>query len=440
MLADIALISCSIASISRMAFGNWFQLEQLIYIMNLLWLLTILIRRHPRSYGPADVTDRLRIFIRRWLTLMAALAIWNQLDSIHPSSGFLLFAPGIIFLALKIPAVWLTDGWFGTYTPDFSSKKILIAGTGKTALAVRDYLRANPSEGEVVGLLRTETDPLVADRSGSFTDLKEVLKKSPIHELLIAVDMREEKTIRNLIRQAEKNGIRPVVAADYQNTFHRNVNVQRLGTIPVFRIREVPLDDQILRMWKRIFDVVFAASVLILLSPILLVIAAAIRLDSAGPVFYRPIRIGRAGKPIRIFKFRSMKHQAGPPSQKSTERNDERITRVGRFLRRYSLDEIPQFINVLTGEMSVVGPRPHRPDLDQRFRQAFYTYPTRRYIKPGITGWAQVNGWRGPTETRLQYAARTLHDLWYMEHWSLLLDAAIIVLTLFGRKTRTNAF
>lgn len=441
LLTDIALITYSTIVVSQLVFSDWFALERLIYIMNLLWLATVMTHRRRRSYGPLNFSGRLRMISRRWFTMMAMLAIWNQMDPAYPESGIKLFLPGIIFLLLEIPAIWLTSEWLSVYRKENPKKKILIAGTGKTGMAIREYFQANPTEGEVIGFLQQHKDTSIGSSIlGSYADLPDVLKKFPVHELIVAVDMREKETIRQLIQLAEKSGIRPVVAADYQAAFHRNVDAQRLGSIPVFRIREVPLDDQMLRIWKRVFDVVFSAAVLMMLSPVLLLIALAIKLDSPGPVFYRPIRIGRSGERIRIFKFRSMKHQSGQPSQKSTERNDERITRVGRFLRRYSLDEIPQFLNVLAGQMSVVGPRPHRPDLDLRFRQAVYTYPVRQYIKPGITGWAQVNGWRGPTETRLQFAARTLHDLWYMEHWSLLLDAAIIVLTLFGRKTRTNAF
>ena len=136
-----------------------------------------------------------------------------------------------------------------------------------------------------------------------------------------------------------------------------------------------------------------------------------------------------------------MRHSSQPSDKtRSTSANDDRITLVGKFIRGYSLDELPQFINVFNGEMSVVGPRPHRLDLDRRFQQIAPGYMVRQYIKPGITGWAQVNGWRGPTETKYQYIARTLHDLWYIEHWNLALDIYIIFLTLFGKNTRKNAF
>jgi lipopolysaccharide/colanic/teichoic acid biosynthesis glycosyltransferase len=136
-----------------------------------------------------------------------------------------------------------------------------------------------------------------------------------------------------------------------------------------------------------------------------------------------------------------MKHnQTAADRTKSTALNDDRITRVGKIIRKYSLDELPQFINVLIGDMSVVGPRPHRLDLNKRFQQNTQNYLVRHYVKPGITGWAQVNGWRGPTETKYQYIGRTLHDLWYIEHWNFALDLYIIYLTIIGKGTRNNAF
>jgi exopolysaccharide biosynthesis polyprenyl glycosylphosphotransferase len=201
------------------------------------------------------------------------------------------------------------------------------------------------------------------------------------------------------------------------------------------------MDSYISRFWKRVFDVIFSFIALLITFPILLLVAIAIKLDSKGPVFYRPVRLGKRGTEIRIYKFRSMKHnQTAADRTKSTALNDDRITRVGKIIRKYSLDELPQFINVLIGDMSVVGPRPHRLDLNKRFQQTTQNYLVRHYVKPGITGWAQVNGWRGPTETKYQYIGRTLHDLWYIEHWNFALDLYIIFLTIFGKGTRNNAF
>jgi putative colanic acid biosynthesis UDP-glucose lipid carrier transferase len=163
--------------------------------------------------------------------------------------------------------------------------------------------------------------------------------------------------------------------------------------------------------------------------------------ESRGPVFYCPIRIGKGGRPFKLFKFRSMmQNDDTSTGVQSTQENDPRITRVGKLLRKYSIDELPQFINVLLGTMSVVGPRPHRRYLNRQLQQDVYHYMLRHYVKPGITGWAQINGWRGPTDTEEQKRQRTLHDLWYVENWSFWLDIKIVYLTIFSSKVRKNAF
>ena len=158
-------------------------------------------------------------------------------------------------------------------------------------------------------------------------------------------------------------------------------------------------------------------------------------------IFYKPHRKGEADESFKCFKFRTMSECDNPKNgTRSTVKNDPRITRVGKFLRKYDLDELPQFINVLKGDMSVVGPRPHRTNLQTDFRKVVNDYMVRHYVKPGVSGWAQVNGWRGPTRTDTQKKERIKHDLWYIENWSFWLDMKIIFLTVFSRKTRQNAF
>src|SRR5690606_16648090 len=153
------------------------------------------------------------------------------------------------------------------------------------------------------------------------------------------------------------------------------------------------------------------------------------------------IRVGKGGKPFKLYKFSTMK-ESDPVNggTKSTEKDDPRITKLGRLLRKYSLDELPQFLNVFLGNMSVVGPRPHRSYLNEQFKKTQGNYMIRHYYKPGITGWAQVNGWRGPTTTDEQKYQRTVHDLWYLENWSFKMDLKIIYLTIFGDKVRKSAF
>lgn len=191
---------------------------------------------------------------------------------------------------------------------------------------------------------------------------------------------------------------------------------------------------------KQVAETGLALLAILALSPILVLVALAIRLDSPGPIIYRQLRYGRNGMVFSIFKFRTMTAQASRQAFRQAERDDKRITRVGQFLRRTNLDELPQLFNVLFGQMALIGPRPHPVALDQHYAGTIEHYMARYAVKPGITGWAQVNGHRGETRTRAQMEARVQHDLEYIENWSLRLDMLILARTVFHPRAYENAF
>ncbi len=441
LLLDVGLLSYSVMLVSYYHYGSIASLETLIYMLNPIWLLTYLVHLNHRFFNQQVFRVRLFQMFRRWLTFISAAAVYFLIADPVPVKGFILLEPVIVFVVLNIPVTILVNRIINLSLQNPLNRKILIAGAGSVGRALQEYYQTHPFLGTVVGFLDNYKEVTGKNQIiGTFDDFEKVIESRPIHELVITTSLHDEETIRKMINKAEHNGIRPSVVANYFTMFRRNFELQNFGGIPVVHIREVPLDNYVPRFWKRAFDLVFSTMVLVILSPVFLIIALAIKIESSGPVFYRPIRVGKYGSSIKVYKFRSMKHHSGPTPDRSTVKNDDRITRVGRFLRKYSLDELPQFINVFQGDMSVVGPRPHRLDLERRFRQHIPTYAVRQYIKPGITGWAQVNGWRGPTETKHQYVGRTLHDLWYIEHWSFMLDLAIVFLTIFGKRTRENAF
>lgn len=216
------------------------------------------------------------------------------------------------------------------------------------------------------------------------------------------------------------------------------IDIVPLGAVNSLRLLSTSLNDTA-RVLKRSFDIVLSGTGLVLLSPLLLGVAMAIRLTSPGPALYRQERRGFNGRNFYIYKFRSMKVMENGRAMRQAEANDPRITPIGRFIRRTSIDELPQLINVLFGEMSLVGPRPHAISHDDELSSKFELYAQRQRIKPGITGWAQVNGYRGDTSTQDKIEGRTLHDLYYAENWSLLLDCWIIILTIVSPRTRQNA-
>jgi putative colanic acid biosynthesis UDP-glucose lipid carrier transferase len=322
----------------------------------------------------------------------------------------------------------------------------LIAGSGQLANKVAGFLESNSyAKFAVQGFIDCSYDEKSApknDRVVSTLDgLKEYLKYNFADEIIIALPYNELDKIKSIVEIADYHGTRIRFVPDYQGIFGENFKTYQFGDLQLVNIRQLPLDNWFPNLIKNVFDILFASTVLLFLSPIFFVIGLLIKLDSPGPVFYTPIRIGKGGKPFKVYKFRSMSNNDSVVGgTQSTVKDDPRITKIGKFLRKYSLDELPQFINVLTGEMSVVGPRPHRTFLNQVMQETEDKYMVRHYYKPGITGWAQVNGWRGPLETDEQKKQRTSHDLEYLKTWSLLLDIKIIWLTVFGKKTHEEAF
>ena len=285
---------------------------------------------------------------------------------------------------------------------------------------------------------------------GKVDELTSILGNNDIDEIFVTVSSLREEEVKNAIEVADYYGIRVNLLPGAPSFLEEGARPSYLADtarpnymegLPVIRVRQTPLDKLHCFLLKKIFDFGFALAALLFLTPIFLVIAALIYLDNKGPIFYKPVRKGEAGGSFKCYKFRTMSVCDDPVNgTKSTVKNDPRITRVGKYLRKYDLDELPQFINVLKGDMSVVGPRPHRVFLEQDFRKVVNDYMVRHYVKPGVTGWAQVNGWRGPTVTNEQKRQRIKHDLWYIENWSFWLDVKIVFLTVFSKKTRKNAF
>lgn len=323
-------------------------------------------------------------------------------------------------------------------------RKAIVVGAGRTGIQIDNYFLSSPDLGyKIIGFLDdNEKERHLQDRIlGPISKIEEILKVTKVDEVIIALPTHLTAKIQFIVDKVDYYGIRVRLIPDYINLLGINYKTTNYGDIPIINIREISLDRLRLALLKQIFDFMFSLVVMIMLAPLFLALAIIIKLDSRGPVFYCPIRMGKGGRPFKVYKFRSMySNDASSGGKMSTQKNDERITTVGRIIRKYSLDELPQFINVLQGTMSVVGPRPHRVFLDNVMQKEVDQYMIRHYLKPGITGWAQVNGWRGPTDTPVQKNSRTTHDLWYVENWTPILDLKIIFLTIFGGKTFKEAF
>ncbi|MFK7997005.1 MAG: undecaprenyl-phosphate glucose phosphotransferase [Granulosicoccus sp.] len=264
-------------------------------------------------------------------------------------------------------------------------------------------------------------------------------QRSPVDQVWISISHHTEESLLVLLDKLENTSVDVRLVPNMLGFHFTSGMIDIVADIPVMNPSEVR-KDAVSGMSKRIFDVVFASVAVVLLSPVYLVVAALIKLDSAGPVVFRQPRFGIDGTEIMVLKFRTMTAQDATGPVVQATRNDQRITRIGKFLRRTSLDEIPQFFNVLRGEMSVVGPRPHAIVHNEEYREKIHGYMGRHKIKPGITGWAQVNGWRGETDTLEKMEMRVKYDIEYIRSWSVLLDVKIVVLTVFRGFISKNAY
>jgi len=282
----------------------------------------------------------------------------------------------------------------------------------------------------------TERNCLYAGREA---DLIEACRKNLVEVVYIALPLRAEERIAEIVLELADTTVSVHLVADFYTYELLCARWSAIGNFPLISLRDTPFRG--IDGWlKRIEDIVVGSFILLLISVPMLVIAALIKLTSPGPVFFRQRRYGLNGKEIRVLKFRSMTVCEDGPQIAQAKRNDARVTPLGRFLRKTSLDEFPQFLQVLTGEMSIVGPRPHAVAHNEQYRALIHGYMLRHKVKPGITGWAQVNGWRGETPDVSWMERRVQHDLEYIERWSLFWDLKIIFFTMLGRKKSQNAF
>ena len=309
--------------------------------------------------------------------------------------------------------------------------RVLLIGTGPSATAIVDRMLDNPKYGyKPVALLDEDGYergqvirgvPVV----GTTDELEEMLAHHRIDEVIIALPSMSHERILELVTRIPSDGIDVQVAPDVLQLMTSPVTVDELAGVPLITVKRGALRGWN-RIVKRAMDVIIALSVLVLFSPLMLIIAALVKVTSPGPALYSQERVGYNGYRFNIIKFRSMRADAERQGPGWTTRDDDRRTPLGAFLRRYSLDELPQFVNILLGDMSVVGPRPERPIYVERFQQMIPRYMERHNEKCGLTGWAQVNGLRGDTSVE----ERTRYDLYYVDNWSLMLDLRIIAFTL----------
>ncbi|MFI5158095.1 MAG: undecaprenyl-phosphate glucose phosphotransferase, partial [Sphingobacteriales bacterium] len=326
----------------------------------------------------------------------------------------------------------------------FDTRKVVIVGGGRIGYDLYQFFNNNAERGyNLIGFF-DDAPERVKEKSlylGNTDECIDYVIANNVDEIFCTLPNSKAETIERLMLDADKNLIRFKFVPEYYDYAKKPTYIQSFGHIPIISVRPEPLENMLNRFLKRSFDTVFSILVIVcIFSWLFPVLALIIKLQSKGPVFFVQIRSGRDNKPFKCYKFRSMRVNDESDKKQAT-RGDARITRIGSVMRRTSIDELPQFFNVLMGNMSVVGPRPHMISHTEQYSQLIDTFMVRHFLKPGITGWAQIRGLRGETKNTEDMLARVEADVWYLENWSFLLDLKIVFLTFFGTiRGDKNAF
>lgn len=324
----------------------------------------------------------------------------------------------------------------------YNQKHILLVGYSKAAEQYIDRIKQNPQWGyNIRGILDDNIARGTVYKGvkviGSIENLTFILPENKLDEIAITLGLEEYYKLEKIVSQCEKSGVHTKFIPDYGNIIPTRPYTEDLLGLPVINIRYVPLSNTFNAMVKRLMDIVGSIICIVIFSPVMLISAILVKTTSSGPLIFKQERVGLHNEKFMMYKFRTMYVQTEEEEKKGwTQKNDPRVTKVGGFLRKTSLDEFPQLFNVLKGDMSLVGPRPERPQYVEKFREEIPRYMIKHQVRPGMTGWAQVNGYRGDTSIR----KRIEHDLYYIENWTLGLDIKILFLTVFKGFINKNAY
>ena len=324
----------------------------------------------------------------------------------------------------------------------YNVKHILLVGYSRAGEEYINKIKANPEWGyEVCGILDDHVPEGAVYKgvrvTGEIETLQTVLTDNQLDEIGITLSLSDYDRLEAIVKLREKSGVHTKFIPDYNSVIPSRPYLEDLDGLAVVNIRRVPLNNMANMLMKRLVDIAGALAAIVLCSPFMLTAAIAVKVTSRGPLIFKQERVGLHNKPFQMYKFRSMEVQSDADEKKGwTVKNDPRVTKVGRLLRSTSIDELPQLFNVLKGDMSMIGPRPERPLFVEKFREEIPRYMIKHQVRPGITGWAQVNGYRGDTSIK----KRIEYDLYYIENWSMAFDMKILFLTFFRGFINKNAY
>ncbi|PXW42885.1 putative colanic acid biosynthesis UDP-glucose lipid carrier transferase [Klebsiella oxytoca] len=395
-----------------------------------------------RSWRGVKLSAELSLVLKNWtLSLLFAMAITTYSNVLGLSfkiiwEWYFVVCLGVIFCRISI-----RTGAKFIRTLGYNTRRIAIAGSMPVGINLAKSFIEEPWLGFiVVGLYDnriTKHDGIAY--KGNFTHLIADAKAGKLDRIYLAMSMSDEVQMKDLIKKLTNTTCSVILIPDIFTFNILQSRTEEVNGVPVVPLFDTPING-INMIFKRLEDIFISLFIVMLISPLLLIISIAVKISSPGPIIFKQTRYGMDGKPIKVWKFRSMSVMENDSVIKQATKNDVRITRVGSFLRKTSLDELPQFFNVLGGGMSIVGPRPHAVAHNEQYRNLIEGYMLRHKVKPGITGWAQINGWRGETDTIDKMQKRVEYDLEYIREWSIWFDIKIIFLTIFKGFVNKSAY
>ncbi|MEP7250982.1 MAG: undecaprenyl-phosphate glucose phosphotransferase [Ginsengibacter sp.] len=445
ILLNVIYITVEFFIVKRIASNDLHPYFQYLIISNALWLLLSFI---CRTYAGKIILN-FNYFTKRTVQVYLLWVITMLV--------YLFFTREFVISRLYI-FITLVSFSFGLFLNRFLYlgikryfkvrhhllKKVVILGYNDTAKKLAQYFEEDGISTQLLGFIEDENNlselshyPILSNISNTV----KVSKENNVEEIFSTITPEQNKEIYALMYEAEKEFIRFKIVPNLSTFINQSVHVDYFRDLPILSLRSEPLDDVGNRLKKRILDVIVSSFVIIfVLSWMIPLLGLLIYIESRGPIFFAQKRTGKNNQPFNCLKFRSMQSNSESELKQAT-RTDARITRIGKFIRKTSLDEFPQFLNVFRGEMSVVGPRPHMIKHTSDYSKSVDQYMIRQFLKPGITGWAQINGFRGEITSPEQIKSRVNKDLWYLENWTLWLDIQIMFLTIYQLvKGDDNAF
>jgi putative colanic acid biosysnthesis UDP-glucose lipid carrier transferase len=452
---NMSIVSRTLDSVGLVIIGwtcHWLYLDSLelsneyISLLMLNALLVLLIFPNFElyySWRGRDKWKRTAACVYAWSTVLMALLMITftfKVTAAFSRVWFMSFwVAGLVYISLYRNVLdRILDS---LRSQGVNRKKILVYGAGKVGREIGEKLLEHPEIGFDIVTYFDDNPALHGSTLNKATiahpdQLMEL--SNEVHEIWIALPFSADKRVQEVLYQTRHL---TSVIRYIPDIFHYrllNHSVSEIAGIPIININGSPISYP-KKIMKRTEDIVLSILILLLISPVMLLISLLIKITSKGPIFYKQKRNGWDGKPINVYKFRSMYYEANDTFKQATK-NDSRITPIGKFIRQTSIDELPQFFNVIQGRMSIVGPRPHAISMNEEFKDKVDQYMQRHKMKPGITGWAQVSGFRGETDTLEKMEKRIEYDLYYIENWSILFDLKIIVLTVFKGFLNKNAY